>query len=330
MKDFYEMLIEYLEFQGHKPIKSQEGNIVAEMRRETEAEAEADTEADTEDGKEADTDTVPVTVVDTDTDTETQMITLVVAFPVVDEDDLLRLEEAEGHRILVTPEDIPPDMSDLIPEGVEVWDRDELISRFGEMTLEKSVLKGVDEGEEGIKGPRKEFDFEVEHGEGERILKPIMDFEEVSELGHKLANGFKYTLELVPHYLFDYRVEKDDDLESGRLYLNAISGKPNFWKRPFKSINEIKRSHVKMEPNIPAEESVEKARDSIKNRYSEEKEERWEENGTTIVEKGYEEPADEDIQIEKKGVIYVPMWAVEGTEKIVVINAARGKVEREL
>ncbi len=306
VKDFYEMLIEYLEYQGFEPIESQEGKIVAEALEEE----GSSTLGSQEVGK--------------------NTVTFIVASPVVDEDDLLKLEEAEGHRILVVPEEIPPDVVDSIPEEVDIWDREELIPKFGEMAVDKSFLKGADEGEEGIKGPEKEFDFEVEHGDGERILEPTMDFEDVSELGHQLANGFKYTLELVPHYLFDYRVKGDDDFDSGKLYLNAISGKPNFWKRPFKSIKEIKRSHVKMEPNMSEDEGVEKAHDAIKDRYSEKKEEKWEENGTTIVEKGYEEPSDEEIEIEKKGVIYVPMWAVEGTEKIVVINAARGKVEREL
>lgn len=307
MKDFYDMLIEYLEYQGYKPIKSKGGKIVAEMK-----EGEVSSNGDSQ------------------LEVDQKIITLMVASPVVDEDDLLKLEEAEGHKILVVPEDTSPEIVDSIPEDIDIWDHEELISRFGEMAVEKSFLKGADEGERGIKGPQKEFDFEVEHGEGERVLEPIMDFEEVSELGHKLANGFKYTLELVPHYLFDYRVKENEEFESGKLYLNAISGKANFWKRPFKSIKEIKRSHVKMEPNISEDDSLEKAHKAIKNRYSKKKEERWEENGTTIVEKGYEKPPDEDIHIKKKGMIYVPMWAVEGTEKIVVINAARGKVEREL
>ncbi len=292
MKDFYELLEEYLEYEGYDVIKSEKGKTVV----------------DCGDGK----------------------VNLIIAGPVVHEDDLLKLEESEGKSILITTEELPTEMWESIPDDTEVWDREILIQKFGAMMLEKSTLEGIAEGEEGIKGPEKEFDFEVEHGDGERILEPTMDFEDVSELGHQLANGFKYTLELVPHYLFDYRVKGDDDFDSGKLYLNAISGKPNFWKRPFKSIKEIKRSHVKMEPNMSEDEGVEKAHDAIKDRYSEKKEEKWEENGTTIVEKGYEEPSDEEIEIEKKGVIYVPMWAVEGTEKIVVINAARGKVEREL
>lgn len=313
MKDFYETLIEYIEYKGYTPVKSEEGKIIVESEMEEKDALRDDLEID-----------------ELRFEEDEEKLTMVVVSPVVHEDDLLRLEEADGHRILVSPEEVPPETRDSIPDDVEIWDRGELIPRFGEMVVEKSLLKGEDEGIEGIKGPKEEVDFDIEHEGGERILSPIIDFEDVSEVGEKIANGFKYTLELVPHYLYTYEVKKGEGSESGKLYLNAISGKPNFWERPFESIDKIKRSHVKMEPNISEGESTEKALDAVKDNYSEKKVKKWEEDGTTIVEKEREEPQEEDIELEKKGMIYVPMWAIEGTEKILVINAARGKIERAI
>jgi len=314
LQDFYELLIEYLKYAGYEPITSKEGKIVAEkVFEEDEQDKSFSGETQLELKEEA------------------EKITFVIAGPVIHEDDLLRLEEAEGEAVLVVTEDPPDSVLNSVPKDTEVWDRDELIEKFGEMMLEKSFLEGVSEGIEGLKGPSNEIEFDIEHKGGERILAPIIDFEEVSELGEKLAKGFKYTLELVPHYLYQYHVDREDgETFEGKLYLNSISGKPNFWEKPFESIHEIKRSHVKLEPNISEDESIERAFSSIMNRHTEQKEVRWEEDGATIVEKEEVKPSKEDIVLRKKGMVYVPMWAVEGTEEIVVINAARGKIESEL
>ncbi|MEF8835379.1 MAG: hypothetical protein V5A76_04410 [Candidatus Thermoplasmatota archaeon] len=291
MKDFYQLLEEYLEYEGYEIVDSEKGKTIV--------------------------------------DTGEEKLALIIAGPVVHEDDLLKLEEASEKSILITTEELPYETRKSISEDTSVWDRDILIEKLGEMVLEKSTLEGIEEGEEGFKGPEKEFKFDIEHETKEGVLEPIIDFEEVSELGENLVGGFKYRLEVVPHYVFEYEIKKDDQ-ESGKMYLNAVSGEINFWERPFKMISELKRSHVKLEPNIPEENSKEMALESLQERHTEKKEKKWEENGATIVEKSHEGPSEEDIELDNKGMVYVPMWAVEGTEGIVVINAARGKVEREL
>lgn len=293
MKDFYKLLEDYLRYEDYDIVETDLGKTVV--------------------------------------DTGEEKLELVIAGPVVHEDDLLKLEESESKSVLVTTEELPDDTRKSLPKGVVVWDREVLIQKLGEMVLEKSTLEGIEEGEEGIKGPEKEFEFDVEHDVKEGVLEPIMEFEEVSELGEKLVGGFKYRLEVVPHYLFKYEVMNDDETkDEGKLYLNAVSGESNYWKRQFNVVSEVKRSHVKLEPNISEQHNEEKALQALKERYTESKEKRWEENGATIVEKTREGPDEEDIELEYKGIIYVPMWAVEGTDGIVVINAARGKVEREL
>jgi len=291
VKDFYRLLEEYLEYEGYEIIESEVGKTVV--------------------------------------DTGEKKLALIIAGPVVHEDDLLKLEEASEKCVLITTEELPAETRESIPKDTLVWDRDVLIDKLGEMVLEKSTLEGIEEGEEGIKGPEKKFEFDIEHDTKEGVLEPIMEFEEVSELGEKLVGGFKYRLEVVPHYVFKYEI-RNEEREKGKVYLNAVSGELNFWERPFKMISELKRSHVKLEPNIPEDKSEEKTLKSLRDRYTEMKERRWEENGATIVEKSEEGPSEEDIELEYKGMVYVPMWAVEGTDGIVVINAARGKIEREL
>jgi len=289
MKNFYQVMEDLLEYEGYELLFGGKGKIV---------------------GKSGD-----------------DIRSFVIAGERLTEDDIKDIQDSEGEKVLIVFEEVDDEKLAEVPEDAEIWDRDELIRRLGEMTLEMSVLEGITEGEGGIKGKGK---IEFERESGEKTLKPIMDFEHISELGEKLVKGFKYRLELVPHYLFSFRLEKPGGgVEEGDLYLNGISGRRNFWDHDFERVRDVKRSHVKLEPNISQEDTEEKALAAVKDRYKLEGEEKWEEEGATIVEKVKEEPSEEDIEIGYRGVVYVPMWAVEGTEGVVVINAATGKVERE-
>ncbi len=293
MKNFYQLLEDLLEFKGYEIISADKGKIVGIL--------------------------------------EDKKLSVVIGEEPIHEEDLMRLDEAEGETVMALFEDIAEDIKETIPDDVTLWTRDILIREFGEMVLEKSVMEGFAEGEEGIEGPDDTLQFDIEHEGKEVILKPIMDFKHIQELGEKLVKGFKYRLELVPHYLFYYKVEKPDGRESqGKIYLNAISGKSNFWKKPFQSSEEIKRSHIKLEPKIPEDDCRKEAKKAVKDRFSTKKKEKREGEGVTIVEKSQSTPSEEKMDLEKKGIVYVPMWAVEGTEGIVVINAARGKVETEM
>ncbi len=289
MKNFYQVMEDLLEYEGYELLFGGKGKIVGKSGEDIKS--------------------------------------FVIAGERLTEDDIKDIQDSEGEKVLIVFEKIDEEKLAEVPEDADIWDRDELIRRLGEMTLEMSVLEGITEGEGGIKG-KGEIEFRKENGE--KTLKPIMDFEHISELGEKLVKGFKYRLELVPHYLFSFRLEKPGGgVEKGRLYLNGISGLRNFWDDDFERVRDVKRSHVKLEPNMPQEKSEKKALMALKDRYRMESESKWEEDGATIVEKVKEEPDEEKIDMAYQGIVYVPMWAVEGTEGVVVINAATGKVERE-
>lgn len=293
MKNFYKLMEDLLEFEGYELIFGGKGKIVGKS--------------------------------------DEHIRSLIIAGDRVKDSDLDELDEAEGEKILVVFEDVDEDFMKQIPSDVEVWNRDVLVQKVGEMELDKSVMEGIAEGEKGLVGPDDDFDFDIEHRRKEATLKPIMDFNHVSELGEKQVKGFKYRLELVPHYLFDYKVWWDDgEVTEGKFYLNGISGKRNFWDQPFERVSDIKRSHIKLEPNISKDDSTDKALSAIRDRHCVEREDRWEEEGVTIVEKSEDAPSKENIELNERGIVYVPMWAVEGTKGIVVINAATGKIEKEM
>ncbi len=293
VKNFYKLLEDLLEFEGYRLLFEGEGKLVGES--------------------------------------EKGIRNLIIAGTKMTDRDFENLKRSEGERILVLFEDPGLDIMQKLPKDIKIWGREELIRRFGEMALEKSIFEGATEGTQGLVGPHHPVDLK-DYKRKEATLKPVMDFDDVTELGEKMAKGFRYRLELVPHYLYSYKVKmQDGEEDSGQLYINAISGSENFWSFSFERVADIKRSHFKLEPKISQEEGMRRALKAVHNRdrYRQRQEERWEEGGTTIIERGKKVPSKEDIDIYFSEMVYVPMWAVEGTEGIVIINAATGKVEGE-
>ncbi len=297
VKNFYQILEDVLEYEGYHLLMEGEGKLVAES--------------------------------------DEGIRNLIIAGAKVTEREFKNLKESEGERILVLFEEPDEDLWHKLPEDVKIWGREELIRRIGEMTFEKSLFEGATEGREGLFGPENAVDFELRHDHKESTLKPIVSFDDVTELGEKLVKGFRYRLEVVPHYRFKYKVKLPSNKEeSGELYLNGISGFVHFWNLPFERVSDIKRTHFKLEPKINQEDSAPRAmRGLLKelgdlDEYSEKKPERWEEDGAIIVERVDTTPSEEDIELIFREMVYVPMWAVEGTEGIAIVNAATGKVER--
>lgn len=283
MKNFYQVMEELLEFDGYELLFGGKGKLV---------------------GKKGD-----------------EFRSIVIAGEDVTGRDIADLGDSEGEKILVIFGDVTEELKELVPDA-DIWDRNRLIKKFGEMLFEKAVIEWALEGDAAF----TKMDVEHKHYGKESTLKPIMDFEDVKEVAERLVKPFRYRLELVPYYMFRYRLIGGE----GDMYMNCISGRYHFWERPFERVKDIKRSHIKLEPNISKEEAMKGALEKIKEKYSTVHKNEWEEEGATIVEKKKITPADRDIVIQEPEIVFVPIWAVEGTDGgIVIINSATGKIEHE-
>lgn len=295
MKNFYQILEDLLEYEGFRLLLEGEGKLVAES--------------------------------------DEGIRNLIIAGTKVTEREFNNLKESEGERILILFDEPDDDIWHKLPDDVKIWGREELIRRIGKMTFEKSIFEGATEGHEGLFGPNKKMIAELKERMKETTLKPIVSFDDITELGEKQVKGFRYRLEVVPHYRFKYNVQMHDGSEiTGDLYLNGISGFVHFWEQSFDRVSDIKRTHFKLEPKINQEDAYPRAmKELLKdlgNRYTENKPERREDGGAIIVERIDTTPTEENIDLIFKEMVYIPMWAVEGTEGIVIVNAATGKIER--
>ncbi|MFQ6060004.1 MAG: hypothetical protein ACE5KV_01745 [Thermoplasmata archaeon] len=168
----------------------------------------------------------------------------------------------------------------------------------------------------------------------EPMVKPAIDIEDVVEIGEKTVRGFNYILELVPYFLFEYHSMTETDngevVESkGLIGVNALTKSPEVWEESFEIAEGLNYFDSKLEPKIGEREAfVIAQKKAIELGTLCEKTTR-ERNSTRVVEVREVRPAREDIQIDGKGLVYLPIWCVEGSKGSIIINAGTGKILRE-
>ncbi|UCG69049.1 MAG: hypothetical protein JSV09_14890, partial [Thermoplasmata archaeon] len=166
--------------------------------------------------------------------------------------------------ILATTQDVDPDM--------EEWAARENILLWGKRRLEEEIGRAVlgdTEGEfpgmglldeipkERESAPQEEITVDVpeipsdtepvklriepkgREEIGEVIMKPNITMSEVSEISKKIVQGFRFDLELIPYYVFDYSCEllvegkTTPQINSGILAVNGLTNNAENWDFEF-------------------------------------------------------------------------------------------------
>jgi hypothetical protein len=241
------------------------------------------------------------------------------------------LERMMGKNILITS-DVPAafkDFKNLVVLNQKQLYEDFTKVLFGEKDFESSMfyqqITSSDSWEDLTVTPTSES--------GENIIKPFMTLTDIVELSKKSVKGFRYVLELVPHYLFQYSCELKPDngpvMSDELVSVNALTRKCEFWNHNFETVASLNHVHTRIEPKISVEEARELAR-----RFGIEKsttviENIKERKHTVVTEKKVIRPGDDEIVLEDKGLVYLPIWCVEGTNGVMIVNAAAGKIIEE-
>jgi hypothetical protein len=167
----------------------------------------------------------------------------------------------------------------------------------------------------------------------EAMVRPTLDREDVVEIGNKTVDGFNYILDLVPYFLFEYTsaVEEDGEIHEskGTIGVNALTLSPELWEHGLERVDGIEYFDRKREPKIDEKEAFEIALKRALDLGTVVKETVKERNGATIEEKKSVKPKKEDVQLEGLGLVYLPIWCVEGSKGSIIINASTGKILKE-
>ncbi len=228
----------------------------------------------------------------------------------------------------------------LQKNGVYYWSREELEHEVGNLHLETvSTGKGhslIDElisdevPQRLAEPPEQSIPIIVEGREakGERIVKPNFHLEDVKYLSRHGIQGHKFDLELVPHFLFHFVISLDDERQrAGIVAVNALTEQAETWRWGFELVDSIDVPHFKREPKIDFDRAKEIAHGVVSREHKAHVE--------TVKDFGHAEFIErkglrkDSVLVESKGLVYLPVWCIEGAGGAMIVNSSSGKIISE-
>ena len=224
--------------------------------------------------------------------------------------------------------------------GVHYWGREEIEHEIGSMQLSSATEgKGaslIDEvvSDDVPRNPAEPSEQSVpviiesadEHAE--KIVKPNFGLEEVKYLARHEIQGNKFDLELVPHFLFHYVLNLGGGKQkAGIAAVNALTSHVETWRWGFELVDSIAGPHSRREPKIDFETARQIAQDMVAKEYKSHAETVKDFGHSEIIERKKSEG--EPISIESKGLVYLPVWCVEGPGGAMIVNSSSGKIISE-
>ncbi|MFH0816495.1 MAG: hypothetical protein V1934_06750 [Methanobacteriota archaeon] len=254
-----------------------------------------------------------------------------------------KLSTREGALILASLVDMDEKQrAEAEGRGIAVWDRRSIEDEIG-----AAVVTHLEAEKGGLFEMLAVRDGKVVHGGGslplmvedddatEKILKPSITIEHVKEISEKTTGGYKFELELVPYYFYEYFcIMKISGIESpdkrtGNIGVNALTGLAQPWEPLPEVVSDIDEPHVRLEPKVPQADADGSAMKKVVEMHTEEVERVVEKGHARIYDKIVVKPESGDVTLTPKGLLYVPMWCVEGLHGVMVLNAVTAKVVSE-
>ncbi|MCK4717598.1 MAG: hypothetical protein KAT70_02925 [Thermoplasmata archaeon] len=224
-------------------------------------------------------------------------------------------------------------VSALKREDVRTWDRSMVEALVGRHVL---LVKAGMKLTEPLFSPSEktpEIFFAPLDLKGEQVILPQVSRTEAEHKAARIA-GFEFQLLLVPHYLFRYRCSLHNTSGGerpvqGLVWVDAVNGECREMNTHFEATDDLDTAHFRMEPEIELADAVEFALEGIAELNTRETEEVRHTGSATIFEKQRTAPIRESIETELVGILYLPMWNIEGSRGTLTINAVSSEVIRE-
>lgn len=251
-------------------------------------------------------------------------------------DELIKAAPAiKGKVVLAALVPLAESTLAALPPGMVVWDREAVEHEVGRTRIEKLVGEedhGLIDDLYADDVPMLEDDASVV-GE-ERILPMSMSLQDVVELSAKTVGGFSHRLELVPHYLFSYQVplyvgEGRIGGREGTMAVNALNKDVQTWDQVPGTVASLDQGHKRLEPILEEEDASALVRSMVEREHTYERDMVRENGQVTMTERVTVHPRLDLGSIKPLGIYYVPIWCVEGTKGVMVLNASTGKVLSE-
>jgi len=246
-----------------------------------------------------------------------------------------------GRKIVVSLGKIDESVNSFLQgNGIHYWGREEIEHEVGNLQLSvatnthsRSLIDDVisDELPQRLVEPPEQaipviLESAVERSE--RIVKPNFTLEDVKYLARHEVQGYKYELELVPHYLFHYVLtDSEGRQKAGIAAVNALTSHVETWRWGFELVDSLDLPHSKREPKIDYESARQIAQDMVTKEYKSHTETVKDFGHSEIIER--KRAKEEAVTIEPKGLVYLPVWCVEGKNGAMIVNSSSGKIISE-
>ncbi|MGQ9582165.1 MAG: hypothetical protein ACUVV6_01455 [Thermoplasmatota archaeon] len=276
-------------------------------------------------------------------------ITIIEGQAEVGEEELRRVlpeTHGAGKRVVASLCSFTPPARRLAEErGAQLWDRHRVEEEAGRVLVaevdtrrarmpEDSLLEALLEGPEG---PREEPGLPSGQPPltaipgGEAMVRPKVAVEEARRLAAEgLEGAFRFDLRLVPHFCARFSVEAENagggtPPRSGLVIVNGITGDASEWvgREPLVPLGE---GADRMEPAIDQARAEERARERVVELLTRVVRTKQEKRSVTVYEKRTVRPTPEAVRLELLGLLYIPVWCVEGSAGALVIDALEGRV----
>ncbi|UCH87980.1 MAG: hypothetical protein JSV49_06840 [Thermoplasmata archaeon] len=251
----------------------------------------------------------------------------------------------------------------LTSSNVELWDRDDFEREIGRALLSdlpdlggegqadfESVVDRVSVTDE-TESDRHEIMVPFVLGEvpttisgekstevedtGLNIMPPRVNRDEAKTITRKIVRSFRFDLQLVPYYIFDFACEieegkrKAKKLNRGTLGINSLSNIIEEWPAEYDTVSSLDVEYTKLEPAFSAEEALDRIREAVISLNTLEVESIEDKGTAIIIEKKKIKPKEDVMEISSRGVVYMPVWCVEGSNGVIIVDATSGKIVKE-
>lgn len=257
------------------------------------------------------------------------------------EDFIRNVADFHGRKIVASIGKVDESVQTVLQkQGIYYWDREDVEHELGSLQLRslgseavKSLLDEVISDElpqRQAEPPEQSIPVIVESTveKSERIVKPNFSLEDVKYLARHEVQGYRYDLELVPHYLFHYVLNIEDGKQrAGIVAVNALTEQIETWRWGFELVDTIDIPHTRREPKVDQEKASQLAREAITKEYRSFTEQVKDFGHSEIIER--KKPQKDPMVVEPKGLVYLPVWSVEGKGGAMIVNSSSGKIISE-
>jgi hypothetical protein len=233
-------------------------------------------------------------------------------------------DECVRRTIVCAEEPGEPARAFAAEHGLEVLVPETLGSALGEMLLLGPPVESAETPPPGpITPPPLAFPNQ------ERTIRPRLTREDAERVAG--VDGFRYTLRLVPYYVFAYRVRTAaphggaGPVTDHLAAVSAISGKVEYWEnREPEFVAEIEEPHQRLEPSIAEESARRTAEEATRRRHTVSVDHSEQHGGALIIERRRVPPGPEDLHFSPPVLIHCPYWYVESADGRVILDAVTG------